>query len=77
MTEAIDALTHNVRIKYPHLLEDNATIVDYYFINCDTREELPVKKFSEVKQFLDFNKIKNFALVILFSNNIIGYRLEV
>lgn len=77
MTQAIEALTHNVKIKYPHLLEDGVTIVDYFFINCDNREELPVKKFGEVKQFLDFNKIKNFALVILFSNNIIGYRLEV
>jgi len=73
----IEAITHNVTIAYPHFLQDGTTIKDYYFIDCTKNEVFPVTKFKDVKDYIKSAKIKDFAMVISFSNNIIGYRLNV
>jgi hypothetical protein len=73
----IEAITHNVSIAYPHLLRDGVTVKDYYFIDCTKNEVFPVTEFKAVKDYIKSAKIKDFAMVISFSNNIIGYRLNV
>lgn len=73
----IEAITHNVLMMHPHLLRDGATVKDYYFIDCQKNEVLPVTEFKAVKDYIKNAKIKDFAMVISFSNNIIGYRLNV
>lgn len=73
----IEVITHNVSISYPHLLQNGATVKDYYFIDCQKNEILPVKKFKNVKDYIKSANIKEFAMVISFSNDIIGYRLNV
>lgn len=73
----IEAITHNVSISHPHLLRDGATVKDYYFIDCQKNEVLPVTEFKAVKDYVKSAKIKDFAMVISFSNDIIGYRLNV
>ena len=73
----IEAITHNLTINHPNLLEDKVTVTDYYFIDCDKNEVLPVRNFAAIKDYLKNTKILNFAMVISFSNNIIGYRLNV
>jgi hypothetical protein len=73
----IDAITHNLSINHPNLLEGGVTVTDYYFIDCTKNEILPVSKFEAVKAYIIAAKITNFAMVISFSNNIIGYRLNV
>ncbi len=73
----IEAITHNVLMMHPHLLRDGATVKDYYFIDCQKNEVLPVTEFKAVKDYIKSAKIKDFAMVISFSNNIIGYRLNV
>ena len=73
----IEAITNNLTAKYPGLLEDDVTVVDYYFIDCAKNQEIPVKDFKDIKNYLLLHKIKDFAMVILFSNNTIGYRLHV
>lgn len=73
----IEAITHNLSINHPELLENGVTVTDYYFIDCTKNEVLPVSEFESVKAYIIAAKITNFAMVILFSNNIIGYRLNV
>lgn len=73
----IEAITHNVLMMHPHLLRDGATVKDYYFIDCQKNEVLPVTEFKAVKDYVKSAKIKDFAMVISFSNDIIGYRLNV
>jgi len=73
----IEAITHNVSIAYPHLLRGGVTVKDYYFIDCTKNEVFPVTEFKAVKDYIKSAKIKDFAMVISFSNNIIGYRLNV
>jgi len=52
-------------------------IKDFCFWDCTKNVEIPVKDLDEIKVYLVANKITDFALVIYFSNNIIGYRLSV
>ena len=73
----IDAITHNLSINHPNLLEGGVTVTDYYFIDCNKNEVLPVTEFKAVKAHLKDAKITDFAMAITFSNNIIGYRLNV
>lgn len=73
----IDAITHNLSINYPGLIDDGVTVTGYYFIDCNKNEVLPVTEFKAVKDYLKNAKITNFAMAITFSNNIIGYRLNV
>jgi hypothetical protein len=70
-------ITNNVWIKYPHLLDNNVTIANYYFWDCNKNEAIPSKDLKAVKQIIASKNITDFALVILFSNNIIGYRLDI
>ena len=74
---SIEAITHNVAIAHPYLLQNGVTVKDYYFIDCEINEVLPVTDFKAVKDYIKSAKIKDFAMVISFSNNIIGYRLNV
>jgi len=73
----IDAITHNLSINHPNLLEGGVTVTGYYFIDCNKNKVLPVTEFSAVKEYLKNAEITNFAMAITFSNNIIGYRLNV
>ena len=77
MNETLDMITHNVGIKYPHLLEGGVTITDYYFWDCKNNGAIPSKDLKVVKQIIASKNITDFALVIFFSNNIIGYRLDI
>lgn len=77
MNETLEMITNNVRVKYPHLLEENITITDYLFWDCKENIEIPSKDLATVKLIIASKKITDFALVIFFSNNIIGYRLEI
>ena len=77
MNETLVAITNNVQIKYPHLLEDGVTITDYSFWDCKDNTVIPSKDLNVVKQIINTKKITDFTLVIFFSNNIIGYRLDI
>ena len=77
MNETLEMITNNVRIKYPHLLEDGVSVADYYFWDCKVNAVIPSKDLNIVKQIITSKKITDFALVIFFSNNIIGYRLDI
>lgn len=77
MSATLDLITGAVRSNYPVFLEDGVTIQDYYFVNCATGDKLPCKEIETVKLFVANHNIVDFALVILFSNNIIGYRLNI
>lgn len=76
MSSTLDAITENVFKNYPLFLED-AKISHYYFWDCTKNEEIPPREIKDVKNYLEIHKIKDFALVIVFSDNIIGYRLKV
>jgi hypothetical protein len=73
----IEVVTHNLSIRYPGLLEDGVTVTGYYFIDCDKNEVLPVIDLSAVQIYIKNANITNLAMAISFSNNIIGYRLNV
>lgn len=77
MSETLEMITNNVQIKYPHLLENGVTITDYLFWDCKQNCEIPLKDLKQVKAYLLGKSITDFALVIFFSNNIIGYRLDI
>jgi hypothetical protein len=77
VTQTLEVITNNVRVKYPHLLGDENSISDYYFWDCKNNEVIPSKDIKAVKQILTNKNITDFALVILFNNNIIGYRLDI
>lgn len=77
MDDTLEMITNNVRIKYPHLLENGVSIVKYYFWDCQKNCAIPSKDLNVVKQIISVKKITDFALVIYFSNNIIGYRLDI
>lgn len=77
MKDTLEMITNNVHTKYPHLLGEGVTVTDYFFINCNTFKEFPTKDLTAVKNYITTERITNFALVILFSNNIIGYRLDI
>lgn len=74
---ALEKITASVRSNCPQLLEDEVIIKDFCFWDCTKNVEIPVKDLDEIKVYLVANKITDFALVIYFSNNIIGYRLSV
>lgn len=77
MTDTLNAITDSIKINHPNLLEDGVTVVDFYFLDCNKKEEVPTKNLDAVKTYLTSKKITDFTIVILFSNNIIGYRLTV
>lgn len=77
MNETLEMITNNVQIKYPHLLDDGVTITKYYFWDCKENCAIPSKDLKVVKQIIASKNITDFALVIYFSNNIIGYRLDI
>ena len=77
MNETLEMITNNVRIKYPHLLEDNVAITSYYFWDCKNNESIPTNDLKAVKKIISDKNITDFALVISFNNNIIGYRLDI
>jgi hypothetical protein len=72
----LEAITNSVHANYPHLLADNITIRDYYFWDCIKNQELPVRELSDVKPYLINHGIVDFTLVIFFSDNTIGFRLN-
>lgn len=74
---AIEAITNNLLTNYPRLLEGDTTVEGYYFVDCAKNTVLPVTELEDVKKHLIDYKITDFAMVILFNNNIIGYRLNV
>lgn len=77
MNETLETITNNVAIKYPHLLEDGIKITDYYFWDCKANGAIPSKDLKVVHNIVQSKKITDVALVIYFSNNIIGYRLDI
>ena len=77
MNETLEMITNNVQTKYPHLLEGGVTIRDYYFWDCKENSAIPSKDLNIVKQIVATKRITDLALVIFFSNNIIGYRLDI
>jgi hypothetical protein len=74
---SLEAITNSVHANYPHLLADSVYIRDYCFWDCIRNQELPVKEIEEVKPYLVSKGIVDFALVIFFSDNTIGYRLKI
>ena len=74
---AIEAITNNLLVNYPRLVEGDTIVEGYYFIDCAKNTVLPVTELEDVKKYLIAYKITDFAMVILFNNNIIGYRLSV
>lgn len=74
---AIEAITNNLLVNYPRLLEEDTIVKGYYFIDCTKNTVLPVTELEDIKKYLIAYKITDFAMVILFNNNIIGYRLNV
>ena len=77
MNAELDAISNSIKTRYPVLMEDGVTVKDYYFIDCAANKEIPIKGLVEVTNYMKYNKITDFALVILFSDNIIGYRLKI
>jgi hypothetical protein len=77
MNETLEMITNNVRLKYPHMLEEGIKITDYYFWDCKNNSAIPSRDLKVVKQIITAKNITDFALVIFFSNNIIGYRLDI
>jgi hypothetical protein len=77
MDKTIEAIESIIRTNYPHLLEGGVTVTDYYFIDCAKNTEIPVKNLDILQSYLLAKNIKDFTLVIYFSNNTIGYRLKI
>jgi len=77
MDKTLEAIIDTVQKNYPHLFADGVTIVDYYFINCKTATEIPTKNLDILPTYLLANGIKDFTLVVVFNNNLIGYRLNI
>ena len=73
----LEAITNSVNANYPHLLANNVFIRDYCFWDCIRNCELPVKELADVKPYIVSHGIVDFSLVIFFSDNTIGYRLNV
>ena len=71
----IAALTGMVNERYPHLIQDTS-IQEYVFWDCKKNVEIPPKDLDAVNIYIKENKINDFALVIYFKNNTIGYRLK-
>ena len=76
MDNTLHLLTQLVLKSYPHLLDNNTTIIDYCFWNPLTNTELPVKDLDSVNRYKLINNIPEILLVIYFSDNTIGYRLK-
>jgi hypothetical protein len=76
MDKTIEAITEIIRVNYPHLLDNNTTIVDYCFWDAATNKELPVKKLEDVNVYKLTHSSCDLVLVIYFSDNTIGYRLK-
>ena len=77
MDKTLDAIIHSVQKNYPHLFQDGDTIIDYYFINCSNATEIPIKDLDVLPAYLLANNIKDFTLIVVFNNNVIGYRLDI
>lgn len=77
MDKTILAITEIIRKNYPHLLDNDTTIIDYCFWDCTTNRELPVKDLDAVNYYKTAYNIKDLVLVIYFSDNTIGYRLKI
>ena len=73
----LEAITNSVHANYPHLLADSVYIRDYCFWDCIRNQELPVKELADVKPYIIKHGIVDFTLVIFFSDNTIGYRLNI
>lgn len=76
MDKTLEAITQLVHKNYPHLLDNNTTIIDYCFWNPFTNAEVPVKDLDSVNRYKIINNIPEILLVIYFSDNTIGYRLK-
>ena len=76
MDKTIFAITEFVRKAYPHLLDNGTTVIDYCFWDCAANKELPVKDLDAVNNYKNTHNIKDLVLVIYFSDNTIGYRLN-
>ena len=72
----LEAITNSVYANYPHLLAANIYIRNYSFWDCIRNRELPVRELVDVKPYIIKHGIIDFALVIYFSDNTIGYRLD-
>lgn len=77
MDKTVEAIESIIRTNYPHLLEGGVTVVDYCFVDCAKNCIIPVKKLDVLQSYLLAKSIKDFTLVIYFSNNTIGYRLKI
>ena len=76
MDKTLLAITEIIRTNYPHLLDNDTTIVDYCFWDAFTNKELPVKKLDDVNVYKLAHKSCDLVLVIYFSDNTIGFRLK-
>jgi hypothetical protein len=77
MDKTIEAITEIIRVNHPHLLDGDTKIIDYCFWNATTNKELPVKKLEDVNTYKLVNGNFDLVLVIFFSDNTIGYRLNI
>lgn len=76
MDNEISAITELVRISYPHLLDNNTTVIDYCFWDPIGNKEIPTKNFDEANKIKNTCNLSEVLLVIYFSDNTIGYRLK-
>lgn len=76
MDKTVLAITEIIQKNYPHLLDNDTTIIDYCFWNGATNKELPVKELNAVNAYKNTHNIRDLILVIYFSDNTIGYRLK-
>lgn len=76
MDNNIDVITELVRINYPHLLDNNTTILDYCFWDTVNNKEVPTKNFDDANKYKLIHNAPEILLVIYFSDNTIGYRLK-
>lgn len=76
MDKTLAAITHLVHTSYPHLLDNNTSIIDYCFWDPLTNKEVPIKDLDGVNKYKILNNIPEILLVIYFSDNTIGYRLK-
>lgn len=75
MDKELQSIFDLVKLKHPHLLDNNTKIVDYCFWDASLNKEL-VGGFESVKTYKLAHQKSEIVLVIFFSDNTIGYRLN-
>jgi hypothetical protein len=72
--ELIGLVRTQVSQNYPHLLED-ADIDGVMLWDVKNNKEVPGLTLEASKLYVKINKLTDVAVITIFNNNIIGYRL--